>query len=772
MSSISPDRPPGYYKNNPLGEPDPKKEKVVPTANTATFTKTTNAEKAEADRKSQTVAKKSLEEFKEELAAPRKSLGARFWNWIKENIILAIARLFGYQKKEKIEDAIFNDITILPTAPVEATEKPETPAPETPAPKKPVPKPKESIDILKEQLDELVENNADPEEWNKLIDNLFAEERNEQIKTVSAKIKNDEDIINTQTAMIATSNAKILTDEAQIKTDQKKIRTEEAAIIADVSKVVPEDQQKAKDEAIASRRKQLENDRKKLRADLVSFRKLKAGVTKQNQDLVRRNVNLISDKRKFENDQVKIQNAGSSDQPIQFEALNFKIVDFEAFKVKVRYELMNVIENNPENIEAFDPLFARIGVAPGIIAPAGLVNKGVSCFVDSLLQLLFASKSFISYLKSGDRLPDNPIVIALRNYCRGLEAGMGSTDGINDLRNAVMEAMAAIPGIEDKLPDGIDSQQEITVLLDIIYEELSLAKVEEGEQIVIKPKKTGLMGIITTTYANAFTKDDTAEFHLPSLNPLTVPGILPLSDEQKLLAQESQVAEDEAHRIDTEKRLNARLPPIDKRNIINEWTATHNQITVVDLQKVIDDSFLQKSEVSDVAINSALEYANSLPEGSEYRGVKREEGAKNYSTENRLNGVAPSVLFIPLQRKYTVRNPNTNLAEERTNNRKIVLPADEIVTMPIGGKNVRYKVLGIAGGSPSMGGGHYVANVQVKDKWYFTNDSSKKDEKKHITTPELLTSDNHLGQKKMGSYNMETHGYLYILEKVEEPVPE
>ncbi len=667
-------KPPGDHKGNPFAMPLAEEAKVVPGAKTG----------AEAQKKIKTVAKKSLEEFKEDLAAPRKSLGARIWNWIKENIFLAIARLFGYRKKDNNEDD--NSVS--------STDRKE-------------------VDLLKEQLDELIENEVDPKEWNAFIDNLFKLERKAQIKTVRSNIIKERDRIEASKARIETSEAKIQEDEDKLEVDQEKIDTEKASIAADEAKIVPVDEQEEKDEAIASRKEKLGEDEKKLKAAETALQKAKNRVKTQKENIQKEETKLKSDNRKLSNDYLKIQRARLPNQPIKFEALNIQIDDFEALKGKMRLELMDQIANNPDMKVAFDPIIERIGGVLDTSGPAKLKNNNKdSCYMDSLLQLFFASKAFVTYLKTVDPVPPSAVVTALKNYAKAIEAGIGGTSDINNYRNDILNAIAEVPGIGNKIQVGPFQQQDITEVLGLIYSELNPSEV------------SGLTHTIVRNGGNNFSKTDSLS------NP-----ILPWSSVKLELSVDQKIgaAGVKQHEINELNRLG--LGTIAQgRNVEKDWEDRLNAKSSISLQDLLNEFFQEKTE--------------------HINGVE-------YKETNQLGGVAPPVLFIPLRRVI----PGATGGEE-FNKRKITIPDGEEVTLPVGGENVKYRVVGVAGGRVSaINGGHYVANVIDKDgEWHFTNDLGVVDEK--------LTSANALGENNKGSYDMSTHSYLYILERVEEPIPE
>ncbi len=440
--------------------------------------------------------------------------------------------------------------------------------------------------------------------------------------------------------------------------------------------------------------------------------------------------------------------------------------NFAVIKTKIKFQILRIIAENPALKPQLDPLIARLGGIVALNKPALLCNKRMSCYADSLLQILFASKEFINHLKASDPGFQNSVATALKYYHIGLEAGLGSKD-INILRDRILSSIQNLP--EDQigtLGGDVYKQQDVADFLKIIFSQLNISG------------NYGIKQVVTRTFANGYVDRQEEMLDQPMLPPVNMPVVklLTLNSQQMEAAQIAQASFDQDALLERDIAAEAGIVlPLRRANKVKEWTDIINEQNSISFQHVLTEFFKQKpgelkkytlaektkgkkDDVSDAALRSVNldpeEYKKydpkkknaKLPWGLTKAAFNNQiNGANKYDDKIELTGVAPPLLFIPLPRvnDYGV-----------TNYLRVVLPANDIVTLPIAGAPVQYKVVGIAGGHVGNGGGHYVANAKIGGSWKSIDDM-------HPTANKNLASANDV---------MATYGRLYILEKVN-PAP-
>ena len=342
------------------------------------------------------------------------------------------------------------------------------------------------------------------------------------------------------------------------------------------------------------------------------------------------------------------------------------LIRFENQKINkavVRFEILRLMHSHPEKNADLEKCLELLGPATKI-AIAPLQNKNNNCYIDSLLQVLFASKSFIKLvddavvdpnhflpetreaaqknlaettkiyneavktkqtqaeidlanenkktaLKENHKISHAPIVRALKEYSLGLQAGLEAND-INALRD---QFSASVEPLLQMRGQNIGDQNDSSELLDIILSALEVVnhfslKLQESQ------KYPG---------ANNFTIN-------PQVNPIgaippqeiPAPKRLTIDEDEEASAQ---VIQQQLNELTNQMAIHYQINrEILKINIVSQLNGILNKKVIpVKLQEVIDFNFKPREGGGDPHNDILAHYGiNGVKFEQAKAGLKRE----------------------------------------------------------------------------------------------------------------------------------------------------
>ncbi len=383
------------------------------------------------------------------------------------------------------------------------------------------------------------------------------------------------------------------------------------------------------------------------------------------------------------------------------------------------------------------------------------------------------------------------VVQALKNYCLGLEAGLEPFQ-INYLRDRFSDSVAPI--FASKSLD-IKNQNDATEILDVIFTALNLEK-----NCTLK-----LHEVQKYLEADNFTTKPSEQAAGPQLSfleiqPIPIPPLFEFSneDKEKIKSLQERYNTCMADLIDLEKALKVKtlgITTIDlERRLKQQKELEKREKTkVFSLQEVINHNYGSKKESGDPFKDVVEKYGIDIAKYQKEKNKKfldpigelqkiidsnfdkpepiladckyleefginfeklKEKGIKDLKTifhnashyikERKLTGDAPPFLVITIKREDSRYFDSLNHAG-------IEIPQDGKVTVKIDEKDVAYKVIGNVGKTGDLRGGHYTANANINNKWYYINDS-------YSSRPYEQSPNNYLTNNSR----------IYMLERVDE----